>query len=50
VVLPLGLAFIALTLKDVIEEVTLPGKKHRKETLKKRRILLMKRRKALTGK
>jgi len=37
VVLPLGLAFIGLTLKDVLGEVRHPMEKKRKEALKKRR-------------
>jgi signal peptidase len=47
VILPLGLAFIGLTLKDALEETFRPIQKHRKDVLKKRRERLLKRRKAL---
>jgi signal peptidase I len=47
VILPLGLAFIGLTLKDTLEETFRPLQKRRKEVLKKRRERLIKRRKAL---
>jgi len=47
VILPLGLAFIGLTLKDTLEEAFQPGQQRRKEILKKRRERFLKRRKAL---
>jgi signal peptidase I len=37
VILPLGLAFIGLTLKDALEQIYRPMQKRRKELLKKRR-------------
>ncbi len=37
VVVPLGLAFIALTLKDTLGDILHPGEKRRREILKKRR-------------
>ncbi len=46
VVLPLGLAFIALTLKDALREALHPEEKRRQEALKRRRERLMKQRKA----
>jgi signal peptidase len=46
VVLPLGLAFIALTLKDALAEALHPEEKRRKDALKKRRARLSRRRKA----
>lgn len=45
VVVPLGLAFIALTLKDALGDILHPGEKRRREALKKRRDRFMKRRK-----
>jgi signal peptidase len=45
VVLPLGLAFIGLTLKDALGDVLHPLAKRRKEALKKRREQFMKKRK-----
>jgi signal peptidase len=47
VILPLGLAFIGLTLKDTLEETFRPMQKRRKEALKKRRERFLKRRKAI---
>jgi signal peptidase len=47
VIMPLGLAFIGLTLKDTLEEVFRPLEKRRKDLLKKRREMLIKRRRAL---
>jgi signal peptidase len=46
VILPLGLAFIGLTLKDTLEDVFRPVEKRRREALKKRRERFMKKRKA----
>ena len=46
VILPLGLAFIGLTLKEPLEEVFRPVEKRRRDMLKKRREMLMKKRKA----
>jgi signal peptidase I len=46
VILPLGLAFIGLTLKDALGEVLHPEEKRRKEALRKRRERFMKQRRA----
>ena len=48
VIIPLGLAFIGLTLKDTLEEVFRPAQKRRKDMLKKRRERFSKRRRALS--
>jgi signal peptidase len=45
VILPLGLAFIGLTLKDSLEEILHPARKRRKDALKRRREMFIKRRK-----
>jgi signal peptidase len=49
VIIPLGLAFIGLTLKETLEEVFQPAQKRRKDMLKKRREMLMRRRRAFSG-
>jgi signal peptidase I len=46
VIIPLGLAFIGLTLKDTLEEVFRPLQKRRKDMLKKRRDMLIRRSRA----
>jgi signal peptidase I len=48
VIIPLGLAFIGLTLKDTLEEVFRPAQKRRKDMLKKRRERFLKRRGAFS--
>jgi hypothetical protein len=49
VILPLGLAFIGLVLKDTLEETFRPAQKWRKEVLKKHRERFLKRRKYFLG-
>ncbi len=48
VIIPLGLAFIGLTLKDTLEELFRPLEKRRKDLLKKRREMFVKRRRAFS--
>jgi signal peptidase len=50
VIIPLGLAFIGLTMKEALDEVFRPLEKRRKELLKKRRNTLARRRKAFSRK
>jgi signal peptidase len=47
IVLPLGLAFIVLTLKDALAEMAHPAEQRRKEALRRRRERLTKQRKTL---
>lgn len=48
VIIPLGLAFIGLTLKDSLEELLRPMAKRRKDVLKKRREMVDRRRRAFS--
>lgn len=50
VIIPLGLAFIGITLKDTLEDLFRPLEKRRKDKLKKRREMFLKRRRAFYGK
>jgi signal peptidase I len=45
----MGLLFIGLTMKDTLEEVVWPGRKLRKDRLKKQREFILKRRRAWRG-
>jgi len=47
IIIPLGLAFIGLTLRDTLEEVFWPVRKRRKDMMKRRRERFLKRRRAL---